>query len=125
MNSFRNVYIYLALLIPVTTLGFWKTYFAILDNLPDKITPLIHVHASLMILWLLVLIAQAWFIRTKRFRPHRWVGRSSYVIAPLIILFGLAAAHKVLNYTPEGVTVEAMLVGPRDSGKTGVMRWRF
>ena len=70
MKPFRNVYIYFAVLIPATILGFWKTFLSILDNLPDKITPLIHVHALLMTLWLLMLIAQAWFVRTKRFRPH-------------------------------------------------------
>ncbi len=106
MNPFRNVYVYFALLIPTTILGFWETYFAILDNLPDKVTPLIHVHASLMFLWLFMLIAQGWFIRTKHFRPHKWVGRSSYVIAPVIILLGLATLHEALNRTPGGVPIE-------------------
>ena len=106
MKPFRNVYIYFAVLIPATILGFWETFLSILDNLPDKITPLIHVHALLMTLWLLMLIAQAWFVRTKRFRPHQWVGRSSYVIAPLIIFLGLATLHEALNRTPGGVPVE-------------------
>ena len=106
MSHFRNVYIYFALLIPATILGFWKTYFAILDNLPDKITTLLHMHVALMLLWLFILIAQAWFIRTKRFRPHRWVGRCSYVIAPLIILLGLAVLHEALNRTPGGVPID-------------------
>ena len=111
MNSFRNLYIYFALLIPVTIFGFWTTFFSILDNLPDKVTPLIHVHAMVLFLWLFMLIAQAWFIRTKRFRPHRWVGRSSYVIAPVIILLGLATLHEALNRTPGGVPIE----GPEGS----------
>ena len=105
-NQFRNVYIYFVLLIPAAAFGFWKTYFAILNNLPETVTPVIHIHALLMIVFLLVLIAQAWFIRTKRFRPHRWVGRSSYVIAPLIIVLGLAAIHEVFNRAPGGVPVE-------------------
>ena len=107
MNPFRNVYIYFALLVPVTIFGFWRTFFAILGNLPDKVTPLTHVHALLMMLWLLMLVVQAWFIRTKRFRPHQWVGRSSYVIAPLVILSGLAALHQEFNRTPpQGVSIE-------------------
>ena len=106
MNSFRNVYIYFALLIPVTILGFWTTFFSILDNLPDKVTPLIHVHALLMMLWLVMLIVQALFVRTKRFRPHRWVGRSSYVTAPVIIFLGLATLHEALNRTPGVVPIE-------------------
>ncbi len=103
----RNVHAYFALLVPATLLGFWKTYFAILNNLPDAITPAIHVHAVLMLLWLAMLIAQAWFIRTNRFRPHQWVGRMSYVLAPVIIWAGLIVLHEVLNRTPGGVTTEA------------------
>ncbi len=78
----KNLHIAFALLIPVTVFGFWKTYFRIPDDLPDTFTAVTHGHAALMFLWLLMLVAQAWFIRTRRFRPHRWVGRSSYVIAP-------------------------------------------
>ena len=106
MNPYRNVCIYFALLIPAAIFGFWKSYYGILGNLPDKITPLYHVHALLMILWLLMLIAQAWFIRTNRFRPHQWVGRSSYAIAPFIILLILAVIHEMFNSTPEGVPHE-------------------
>lgn len=106
-SPFANAYIYLALLIPATLLGFWKTYFAILNDLPEAITPAIHVHALLMVLWLFLLAAQAWFIRTKRFRPHRWIGRSSYVLAPVIVWAGLIAVYEVLNRTPEGVTPDA------------------
>jgi hypothetical protein len=106
INTFRNVYIYFALLVPLTILGFWPTFFAIFDNLPPKVTPVIHAHALLMFVWLFMLIAQAWFIRTKRFRPHQWVGRASYVIAPLIILLGLATFHEALNRTPGGVPMD-------------------
>ena len=100
MKSFRNLYIYFALVLPVAIFAFWKTYFGILNDLPKHITPLLHVHVLLMILWLLMLIAQAWFIRTNRFRPHKWVGRSSYAIAPLIILLFLAVFHEIFNRTP-------------------------
>jgi hypothetical protein len=111
MNQFRNVYIGFALVVPVTIFAFWKTYvrtfFRIPGELPESLTPLTHVHAALMFLWLLMLIAQAWFIRTRRFRPHRCVGRSSYVIAPLIILSGLAVLHQAFNRTPpQGVNIQ-------------------
>ena len=86
---FRNVYIYCALLIPVAVLAFAKSYFAGVTFSGKSVSVVIHIHTALMVLWLLMLIAQAWFIRTKRFQLHRWLGRSSYVIAPLIILAAL------------------------------------
>ena len=103
MNPYRNAHIYFALLIPLSILGFWKSFFGILGNLPEKVTPLIHVHAFFMLLWVFMLIAQAWFIQTNRFRMHRFVGRSSYVIAPLILVITLATLHELLNRTPGGV----------------------
>lgn len=98
---FRYAHVYLALLIPTAVFAFWKTYYGILSDLPEFITPVFHIHAFLMMLWLLMLVTQAWFIRTRRFRWHRWLGRTSYVIAPLIILAGLATIHAMFNRTPE------------------------
>lgn len=106
MNPYRNVCIYFALLIPATVLAFEKFFLAGVTSSGKSLTVLLHVHAALMVLWLLMLIAQAWFIRTKRFRLHRWVGRSSYVIAPLIIFLGLSTVNEMLNRTPEGVAIE-------------------
>lgn len=104
--KFGNLFIYFVLLIPAAVFGFWKTYFGILTHLPETVTPLIHIHALLMMVWLFMLIVQAWFIRTKRLRLHRWVGRSSYVIAPTIVLLGLAVIHEVFNRTPGGVPLD-------------------
>ena len=105
MKAFRNLSIYFALVLPVAIFAFWQTYFGILGNLPDTATPLLHVHAGLMFLWLIMLVSQAWFIRTKRFRPHRWVGRSSYLIAPLIIVSSLVTLHGFFNHTPRDETL--------------------
>jgi len=102
MNSHRNVCIYFILLIPVTLLAFWKSYFGLLGNMPGTITPLIHVHTLIMMLWLFMLVAQAWFVHTKRYIAHRWVGRSSFVIAPLVILSSLATLQRFFKNIPEG-----------------------
>ena len=106
MKPFRNVYIYFALLIPASVLAFAKSFFAGVTFSGKSLTVLLHVHTALMVLWLLMLIAQGWFIRTKRFQLHRWVGRSSYVIAPVVILFGLATVHEKFNRTAEALTFQ-------------------
>jgi hypothetical protein len=101
-TSFRNVYIYFALLIPAAMLGFGPFLLDGLTFSGRSLTPTVLVHATLMVLWVLMLTAQAWFIRTNRFRLHRWVGRSSYVIAPLILMGVLIAQHEQFNHPAEG-----------------------
>lgn len=59
-----------------------------------------------MCVWLLILVGQASLIRTRRLRLHRLVGRSSFIIAPLIIATALLAAHEKLNRDPAGITVD-------------------
>ncbi len=103
---FRNVHYILLLLIPALGLAFAKKYFQGLTFSEKPVTALIHVHAALMMLWIIMLFAQAWFIRTKRFQWHRIVGRSSFVVAPLIIVSGLLVAHDSLNQNPGGIAPE-------------------
>lgn len=102
---YRNVYIYFALLIPAVLLAFAKSYFAGVTFSGLSVTPVVHVHAALMVLWLFMLVGQAWLIRGERFRVHRWVGRSSYVIAPTLVVVGLVAAHATLNAKTPGITL--------------------
>jgi|GEM_PF-2368484 len=100
-SPYRNLWIVIALLIPAAMLGFGPF---ILDGVTfsgRSLTPIVLVHAALMALWVLMLIAQAWFIHTARFTIHRWVGKSSFIIVPLIILSTMAMIHERLNANAE------------------------
>ena len=66
-------WIVLALLIPAALLGFANSYFRGLTFSGMTVTGLVHVHAALITLWLLMLVGQAWFIRARRYTWHRWV----------------------------------------------------
>jgi hypothetical protein len=105
-NPYRTLCVVLALLIPAALLGFGASYFRGLTFSGLTVTPLLHVHAAVMALWLLLLIAQAWFVRTMRFRLHRWVGRSSFVIVPLIIVLAIVATHESLTRRMPGISAE-------------------
>jgi len=98
--------IFFALLIPVALLAFAKSYFAGETFSGKPLTGLIHAHSVLMVIWLLMLIAQAWAIRNRCFRLHRWVGRSSYAIAPLIAVTIIATSHESLNRTAAGLSTQ-------------------
>lgn len=59
-----------------------------------------------MLTWILMLIAQPVFIRTKNFRLHRIVGKASYFIFPLLVLslFFVARASYLGNIKTVGET---------------------
>lgn len=84
-KAYRNLGYALALLIPITFLGFYKTYFMHLPkgNAGDMYN---HLHALAASAWLFMLIAQPLLIRYKKVTWHRALGKSSYVIFPLLIL---------------------------------------
>jgi hypothetical protein len=64
------------------------------------VTALVHLHTALMVLWVLLLISQAWLIRAKQYRIHRWIGRSSFIIVPLIVIVTLMLSRETLNRKP-------------------------
>lgn len=98
---FRTVHVWATLLVPATLFAFWTTYFNRSDHLPE-LAPVTRLHAILMFGWLLMLVTQAWLVRTGRFRVHRWLGRSSFVIVPIIVWNGLATIREQLRHTAEG-----------------------
>ena len=104
--AFRDSYLLLALIIPALLIGFWKSYFGILGALPAKVTTTIHVHSLTMIVWIFMLVAQAWLIRSKRFTLHRLVGRSSYVVAPVIVWMGLITMREFVDREPGALRYE-------------------
>lgn len=61
--------------------GFWLTYFTKLLNQENY---RMHLHGIVMILWCSLLVAQAYLIRIKKFDLHKQLGKTSYVLVPLI-----------------------------------------
>jgi hypothetical protein len=108
-SAYHHVWIILALLIPATLLAFAPTYFNGLTFSQRPVTTLVHLHTALMVLWVLLLISQAWLIRAKQYRIHRWTGRSSFVIVPLIVLVTLMLDRESLNRKQEVTTLDTRL----------------
>lgn len=73
-------------LLAIVVAGFWKTYFAVLFQGLDKTH---HFHGIVMLLWVLLLINQAWLVRSRRFDIHRITGKISYALAPLVVISGI------------------------------------
>jgi hypothetical protein len=73
-------------------LAFFRTYFAFFPTFEGSpaFTVLLHFHVLTLIAWFLMLIVQPLLIWKGKIDLHRKVGKSSYLLVPLILLgFGL------------------------------------
>lgn len=81
--NYSNLGYWFLLLIIFTFGGFYFTYFT---QLSAPIKAIIHIHFLLMSLWIMMLIAQPFLIKYKRLSTHRFLGKVSYLLVPLVIL---------------------------------------
>ncbi|HWD88627.1 MAG TPA: hypothetical protein VG367_10915 [Mucilaginibacter sp.] len=85
-------------------LGFFKTYIIHFPQF-DGFKLLHHIHGMLMSGWMLLLIIQPLLIRAGKYKIHRFLGKLSYILAPLVLasmfLIVRLAYHEGLLTTPE------------------------
>lgn len=96
-KAYRNLGYFLLLLIPLTFLGFYKTYFVQFPNFEEKINTFIHLHAFVASLWIAMLIVQPLLIINKKYRLHRKIGKLSYIIFPILILSFVPQMVRIIN----------------------------
>jgi hypothetical protein len=94
---FRNSGFYFVALLILAITAFWQPYFSfVLGDYSDRATDISlykHLHVGMSVLWLTLLIAQPFLIRYERRQLHRKLGRTSYVLAPLVFLSIIFLAH--------------------------------
>lgn len=84
--------------------AFWPSY---VTRLTDVGLP-VHAHAVAMTAWLVLLVAQAWLMRSGRRAAHRALGRVSYLLVPLTVLATLALARHMLRHAKTPLTEETL-----------------
>lgn len=95
-KAYRNLGYFLILLIPLTLVGFYKTYFIQFPTFQET-SGVIHAHAIIATVWILMLIAQPLLIRNRKLKWHRLLGKASYIIFPLLILSFIPQMIKLFN----------------------------
>ena len=86
LKVYRNSAIFIILIMAGIQWGFYKHYTSEFPNFVDKTTT-IHIHGALLMMWLVLLIVQPLLIKTGRTQLHRTIGKVSWVLGPLIIIF--------------------------------------
>ena len=86
----RNSAIVLAGVFLFAFWGFWPSYFS---HPLDQATWRFHFHGLTLISWCVLMVTQAYLIRTNRRSIHKQVGKLSYVLAPLVVIATLNLVH--------------------------------
>lgn len=96
-KAYKNLGYILILLIPLTFLAFFKTYFNQFPIFEDNITTYIHLHAVIASIWILMLIVQPILIRNRKNKLHKKIGKISYIVFPLLILSFIPQMIRIIN----------------------------
>jgi hypothetical protein len=78
---YKFAYLYVAILFIITIIGFWPSYFSIIDDAPFAF----HVHAFTATAWVVLVGSQSWSIHHQARDLHRKVGKLSLLLFPLLI----------------------------------------
>jgi len=87
MKNYKYLGYFSILLLPITFLAFYKTYFVQFPNfITEKIDGYIHLHTIIASIWVFILIGQPILIIRKKNKLHKVIGKLSYILFPLLIL---------------------------------------
>lgn len=89
-------------LVGLILIGFWPSYFSKFFNGTANFTFYFHFHASIVGIWVLMLIIQPILIRKKKLHLHRLVGKISYLVSPLIFISIMLLSHSRQNGFGDG-----------------------
>jgi hypothetical protein len=101
----------------VIILGFYKTYLVFFPKFQGfRIEQ--HFHGLMMLLWLVLLIVQPILIRNKKIEIHRFIGKLSLIIAPLLILsiflISKMVYHRSMGISSQQDALAAIVLGVPD-----------
>ena len=89
---YKKAYWYLSFVFLFIFVGFFPTYFSRLA----KTDWMHHLHAIVAMSWLGLLITQTYLAGNKKWKWHRQLGVSSFVLAPLLVITALMMTHVML-----------------------------
>lgn len=116
LKIYRNTSIFIFLVIIGVQWGFYKNYTSEFPNFIGK-TNIIHIHGALLMSWLVLLIVQPLLIKSGRTQLHRTIGKVSYVLGPLIIIFlfliGKGSYWRAIGKVPEHDILRDMVLDSR------------
>ncbi|MCC2618018.1 hypothetical protein LJ739_17320 [Aestuariibacter halophilus] len=104
---YKNAVYYFIALMAVLVVGFWPSYYS---KFFADITFGQHFHGVTMTLWCLLLIIQAWLMKTGRNRYHRSVGKIAFVLGPLVSIAAFYVAFDFIAKVKQPFSERALAI---------------
>ncbi len=82
------------LIIVISFIGFWPTYFGLALKGRVHVPPLIHLHAIIYVTWLALFATQVTLAATNRVRLHMRLGRWVMAYGVVVVIAGLMATSQ-------------------------------
>ncbi len=98
---------YFIVLLALAVIGFWGSYFS---KSFSGINHYIHIHVIAMLLWIGLLITQAFLIRHKKRYLHRTIGKLSYVLVPVLVVSLVLLAHNQITIHDYGISYSRLYI---------------
>ncbi|WP_026375794.1 hypothetical protein [Aestuariibacter salexigens] len=95
---YRNAVYYFIALLVILVVGFWPSYYS---KFFGEVTFGQHFHGITMTLWCVLLITQAWLMRTKRNKQHKMLGKTVYVLGPLVSIAAIYVTFDFIAKVPQ------------------------
>jgi len=102
-KGFKNLEYFGLGLLAIAAIGFWPTYFSKFFAGSADFSQYFHFHAVTALLWVFCLIAQPLLIRFHRRDWHRFVGKLSYGLVPLLFISVMLLAHHRISPNAQNV----------------------
>ena len=80
---YEKSHVYFLVFFFIVLAAFWFTY---ITRIFEQENYRMHLHGGILFLWCLTLIVQPFLIRKKMNLAHRWIGKFSFLLVPLLVL---------------------------------------
>ncbi|MEP7256592.1 MAG: hypothetical protein ABI666_12505 [Ferruginibacter sp.] len=84
-SAYKNLGYFFIILFVFVIWVFSKSYIKILPVFKD-VSFVYHFHGTMLLSWMLLLIIQPFLIRYKKYKWHKFLGKVSYILVPLIVV---------------------------------------
>lgn len=119
--NFNRAYYYFIGFALIVLLGFWDRYFSQIIAGISNYANYFHFHGIMALLWIAILIVQPILIRKKKFKAHRFIGKLSFIVMPLLIISLLMVTHYLGNITNGELNFIDVTIGNNVGGGIGII----
>jgi hypothetical protein len=96
-KAYKNTGYFFLILVVLVAFGFYKPYFALFPDFNRSFNTIVHIHATALLLWVVLLVVQPLLIRNNKFAAHRSLGKFTYFLVPVIIISSVFVIKKQYN----------------------------